>query len=286
MGGASKRNELLDWLYCGRYLLILMGTFSIYNGFIYNEVISLSFTLFGESAWTETDVGDDDWEVEGVYAFGIDPVWHGRSAQIEFTNSIKMKLSVIFGVGQMTFGLILCMLNHFEYNDYVALIFEWIPQLLFMLSFFVYMIVIIVWKWCIDWTTKDFSPPSLITTLVNMVLSAGAVEKDETQLFDDLELQEHIQFVGMIIMLGSIPVMLLGKPIVMWCLHRGDSKRSSYTELEGDTHQQSEFLESDEKEAGEKATVAATTQSGDHGGGGHGHGEEFDFSEEFIHQMI
>jgi len=119
----KKLNELLVWLYGGRYMLLFMGIFSIYNGLIYNDCLSLSISLFGESAWSQDDVNKIG-EFNGVYPFGVDPTWHGKANQIEETNSIKMKMSVLFGVAQMTFGLCLCLLNHIEFKDWVSLIFE------------------------------------------------------------------------------------------------------------------------------------------------------------------
>merc|ERR1719319_81138 len=226
----SKRNEMVDWLFCGRYLLILMGFFAIFNGFIYNEVISLSIEIFGKTPWKEEEKGH--WIYQGVYPFGIDPAWHGREAQITFTNSVKMKLSVIFGVAQMTFGLLLSALNHYEYRDWISLTFEWIPQLFFMLSFFVYMDFMIIYKWCINWQEKDFNPPSLITALVNMVLAGGKVDAGQTQLFESISLQEGIQFVGMLLMLGSIPVMLLAKPIALWYIHGRKKTEDEYKRIE------------------------------------------------------
>merc|ERR1719317_170103 len=145
----KKLNELLVWLYGGRYMLLFMGFFSMYNGTIYNDCLSLSISVFGKSGWSQEESAKTG-EFDGVYPFGVDPTWHGKTNQIEETNSIKMKMSVLFGVTQMSFGLFLCMLNHVEFEDWISLIFEWIPQVMFMVSFFVYMCWIIIYKWCIN----------------------------------------------------------------------------------------------------------------------------------------
>jgi len=141
----KKLNELLTWLYAGRYILLLMGFFAIYNGVVYNDIISLSIQVFGKSAWSQDDTTNTG-EFDGVYAFGVDPTWHGKANLIAETNSIKMKMSVLFGVSQMCFGLLLCLLNHIESKDWISLFFEWIPQVMFMVSFFVYMCWIIIYK--------------------------------------------------------------------------------------------------------------------------------------------
>ena len=39
-------------LYGGRYVIFLMGLFSLYMGLIYNEFFSMPMSLFGDSAFT------------------------------------------------------------------------------------------------------------------------------------------------------------------------------------------------------------------------------------------
>ena len=49
----------------------------------------------------------------GPYPMGVDPVWLGASNSIMFLNGYKMKISLIFGVIHMTFGvLVRCRENH------------------------------------------------------------------------------------------------------------------------------------------------------------------------------
>ena len=47
-------NEIWNYVFNGRYIIFLMGVFSIYTGLIYNEVFSKSMIVFGTS-WQESE---------------------------------------------------------------------------------------------------------------------------------------------------------------------------------------------------------------------------------------
>lgn len=129
----GKNNEVWQIFFGGRYIILLMGLFSIYTGIIYNDMFSKSLNIFG-STW-RVGLGEDfkfsdnptftldpdphlnltntNRMFKGTpYPFGLDPVWQLSINKISFTNSLKMKFSVIIGIMQMVFGLTLALLNH------------------------------------------------------------------------------------------------------------------------------------------------------------------------------
>ena len=77
-----------------------MGAFAIYTGLIYNDIFSLSLHL-GPSQWRWPE--DVTGAAEAIqthtrYWFGLDPGWHGADNSLIFTNSLKMKMSIVLGV--------------------------------------------------------------------------------------------------------------------------------------------------------------------------------------------
>ena len=80
----------------GRYIILLMGIFSLYTGFVYNDIFSKSITLF-KPGWEF--IGNGTAVSTGrVYPIGVDPMWNGADNALVFTNSYKMKMSIILGV--------------------------------------------------------------------------------------------------------------------------------------------------------------------------------------------
>jgi V-type H+-transporting ATPase subunit a len=108
----TKLDELTYMAFYGRYIMLMMGLFSMYTGLIYNDVFSRSFTVF-PSQWKWPDHIKKGQTVDASltdsyrYPFGIDWNWHEAENSLLFTNSLKMKMSIILGWAHVSDVLLL-----------------------------------------------------------------------------------------------------------------------------------------------------------------------------------
>jgi len=112
-----------------RYLLLMMGLFATYCGFIYNDMMAMPLNLFGSCY--ENVEGDPSTTVQlkedCVYPFGFDPKWYVSPNELSFFNSFKMKLAVILGVLQMSLGICMKGMNAIYNKSALDFFFEFIP---------------------------------------------------------------------------------------------------------------------------------------------------------------
>ena len=97
-----KNDELFAMAFYGRYIMLMMGVFSMYTGLIYNDIFSKSLSLApSQFTWphnfTENDPVTSKLKDNYRYPFGLDPAWHETETELLFGNSYKMKLSIIMG---------------------------------------------------------------------------------------------------------------------------------------------------------------------------------------------
>ncbi|EFN56991.1 hypothetical protein CHLNCDRAFT_34870 [Chlorella variabilis] len=274
--------DILGMMFGGRYIILLMSLFSIYTGLIYNEMFSVVTTLFGTTRFAcatnhkLTDAvaiqmkpelcpsafttGLDMTTPGSPFVFGVDPAWHGTRTELQFLNSVKMKMSILMGVVQMNAGIILSFFNQRYFSDMLSTVCEFIPQMIFLNALFGYLCILIVMKWATG-STAD-----LYHTLIYMFLSPGDVDCGgacpENQLFAG---QAQVQVFLLLVAFVAVPWMLLPKPLILKKRHEKRTQQAA---------------------AGHSRAAAQT--SGAHAGGGHGdgHGEEFEFGEVMVHQMI
>eukprot|EP00178_Gracilaria_changii_P007984 TRINITY_DN24706_c0_g2_i1.p1 TRINITY_DN24706_c0_g2~~TRINITY_DN24706_c0_g2_i1.p1 ORF type:complete len:495 (+),score=73.85 TRINITY_DN24706_c0_g2_i1:159-1487(+) len=273
----AKIQELLAFCYHGRYLLLVMSIFAIYMGAIYNEFYSVTMNIF-DSRWKYNETADIGQEHPceeandiscaainigadssySTYIFGVDPIWLQSTNGLTFYNSLKMKMSVLLGVTQMVMGIILSFLNARHFKKPLNIWFEFIPQMVFMLSLFGYMCILILLKWTYtqsDWNSINQSPPLILNIMIQMFLSPTSLQP-ENQILWNADFQHALQVILLLLALISVPIMLFVKPCILKKRHEKKAQQPARLEYEDDENPS----ESQE--------------------------EEFDFGEVFIKQII
>lgn len=283
-------NEIWNTFFNGRYLILLMGIFSIYTGLIYNDCFSKSFNIFGSSWSVQPMFRNGTWNVHimekspylqldpaipGVYSgnpypFGIDPIWNLASNKLTFLNSYKMKMSVVLGIIHMVFGVILSLFNHIYFRRPLNIILQFIPEMIFMLSLFGYLVFMIIFKWCRYDAHTSQKAPSILIHFIGMFL----FDYDESSNAPLYSHQQEVQTFFVIIALVSVPWMLLIKPFILRAQHQ-KSQLHSFT-IHEDTM---DDMEGGHSRATVKKTSGAQGTKGDHE-------EEFNFGDIFVHQAI
>lgn len=225
----KNKDEIWQLFFGGRYIILLMGFFSIYTGFVYNDVFSKTMNIFG-SSWninynTSTIMTNKELQLnpaedysETVYWYGLDPAWMLATNKIIFLNSFKMKLSIIFGVVHMIFGVCMSVVNNLHFKRPINLILDFLPQLLFLVLLFAYMCFMMFFKWIMYTAVteedhlKPGCAPSVLILFINMMLFKNQ-EPLETCREYMFEGQETVQKIFIFIGLLCIPWLLLAKPL-------------------------------------------------------------------------
>ncbi|XP_004072422.1 V-type proton ATPase 116 kDa subunit a [Oryzias latipes] len=290
----NTRNEIWNTFFEGRYIILMMGIFSIYTGLIYNDCFSKSLNIFGSGwsvrpmfqtgEWTNDVLRGNHFltlnpNIAGVftgpYPLGIDPIWNLASNRLTFLNSYKMKMSVIVGVIHMSFGVILSTYNHVYFKKKYNLYLVFLPELLFLLCLFGYLVFMIFYKWLAFSAEDSSNAPSILIHFINMFLMQG----EEVQpLYTG---QHGLQVFLVVIAVFSVPVLLLGKPLYLYWLQHGRQHLGMYRGYERVRRSSDEelyLLRTHDEEEGSSYS--------DLSGSGEKTTEQFNLADEFLHQAI
>ncbi|CAN9217391.1 unnamed protein product [Alternaria alternata] len=283
----SKLDELFSMMFYGRYIVFMMGIFSIYTGLLYCDAFSLGLPwLKSMWVWDNDGKGPTSHRVEGyTYPFGLDYRWHDTENDLLFSNSYKMKLSILLGWSHMTFSLMWSLVNARYFKTKIDIWGNFVPGMIFFQSIFGYLAFTIVYKWCIDWPARGESPPSLLNMLIYMFLSPGTLEAGTQPLYPG---QAFVQVVLLLLALACVPVLLFLKPFYLRYEHN-KARAMGYRGI-GETSRVSALDDDDENghanggrdSYGDDEDIAMITQDIGHGE----EEEEFEFSEVMIHQVI
>jgi len=284
------RDELFEMAFYGRYIILMMGIFSMYTGLIYNDIFSRSLSLFpSQWYWPKTIEEGHTYEADldkvYRYPFGLDWIWHGTENELLFANSFKMKLSILLGWCHMTYSLSLSFINARHFKSPIDIWANFIPGMLFFQSIFGYLVFSIVYKWSTDWIAIKKDAPGLLNMLIYMFLSPGTIQQP---LYGNGTAQSYIQIVLVLVAVIQVPILLFLKPFYLRWEHnqarargyRGIGETSRVSALDGDD-EDSNTLDGRASMNSEGEGVAMITQDiedEEH--------EEFEFSEVMIHQVI
>jgi len=257
----EKSNNMFKSALPYRYFLLFMGISATYCGWCYNDFLSFPInfgtcyehfyppTLDDSSDMYEYTVDnvydkmkftDETFEYDVykkddcVYKFGVDPIWMSASNELTFINSLKMKISVIFGVLQMLLGIFLKGLNALFSKDYTEFIFVFIPQFILMTILFGYMDLLIFIKWCTNYDKynnvtmrnkfyEDSDSDDLINTtkasdiktvLMNIFLKFGKIPDGDWPLWKTSDKMKNTHIIILITSLICMVLMIFPKVFI------------------------------------------------------------------------
>ncbi|KAL9110143.1 MAG: hypothetical protein Q9187_008088, partial [Circinaria calcarea] len=287
----SKLDEIISMAFYGRYIMLMMGIFSIYTGLIYNDCFSKAISLFpSQWYWPPAPDGYKEGQTQYakkhddyVYPFGMDWNWHDAENDLLFSNSYKMKLSIILGWAHMTYSLCWSYVNARHFKSPIDIWGNFVPGMIFFQSIFGYLVFTIIYKWSINWLELQGNAPSLLNMLIYMFLQPGNVED---QLYSG---QATLQVILVLMAVVCVPILLLLKPLYLRYEnnkaramgYRGIGETSRVSAL--DTDDENGRLMNGARDSIGSDHEAAAMITQDIGDEEH---EEFEFSEVMIHQTI
>ena len=86
---------------------------------------------------------------------------------------MKMKISVILAIAQMSLGIFVKAVNAVYFKNTVEFLFEFLPQIILLWVLFGWMDLLIIIKWLTPWWGEEYIAPPIIPTMINNFLNFG-----------------------------------------------------------------------------------------------------------------
>ncbi|TRY65291.1 hypothetical protein DNTS_015443 [Danionella cerebrum] len=195
-------------------------------------------------------------------------IWNMAVNRLSFLNSYKMKMSVIIGVIHMSFGVVLSVFNHLHFRQKYKIYLLFLPELLFLLFLFGYLVFMIFYKWLAFSVRDSQLAPSILIHFINMFLMQA---NDTTPLYPG---QMGVQVFLLVVALLSVPVLLVGKPLYLYWLHHGGKSLAIHRGYER------------VRRVSEDDLPSSVVHDEEDGLSDSGAPQEFDFGDIFLHQAI
>lgn len=211
----------------------------------------------------------------------MDPVWGSTENKLAFVNSIKMKMSVIFGVLHMTFGVLCKATNTIYFKKLMDFFTEVVSGLVILWGLFGWMNALIITKFFKTYDidncpSKKYSEdqikmlendqelnepttcqgdidnrktPGIINIMITTVFAFGQYDEEKHQdaIIGKDERQQYSIAVGLLVVVVLfIPIMLLVKPCVVLSRtpanEQGDGIEIQMVEQEDDDRQSDDAI--------------------------------------------
>jgi V-type H+-transporting ATPase subunit a len=115
----------------------------------------------------------------------------------------------------MCLGIFMKAFNATYFKNKIDFIFEFVPQIILMLALFGYMDLLIIVKWCTNFSGREHEAPSIITSMIEMSLNGGVIAPGFASLIGSADTQQVVSILLLLISLICVPLMLFPKPLIL-----------------------------------------------------------------------
>lgn len=233
--GTLRKMPGMKDLLMTRYFWLMMGFFSVYQGLIYNEFFAVTNDWFGTCYAVDAYVpgGDIPYKKANqdcTYVFGMDPSWALSPQVLNFTNSVKEKLSVIIAYFHLNFGIFLNALNAIYFGKWQKLWFDIVTGVIIFAGLIGYMVVLVYVKWWYPVNAyavlvgPDFeeagnvaTSPQIITLVIGDIMGLIGLSEANDPKYFWFEQQQEISNILVYMTFISLPIMLCAIPCIYIC---------------------------------------------------------------------